>query len=179
MWVPAVEFDVILVLGAMTRPDGSASPALTRRLTHGVGLVLAGRGGALLVSGGAVNAHRSEAEVMAELALAQGLAPELLTLERRSRTTLENAAFSAPLIAAQGWRKVGLVTDAYHMPRAKWLFWAFGIETIACPASGLSLSQGAAMVREGLALAMTPWRLWRYRLAARNGLERDEGEDGV
>jgi len=56
-------------------------------------------------------------------------------LEARSMNTCENARFSALLLQALGGApRVELVTDAWHIPRARWLFAMNGIETVAVPA---------------------------------------------
>jgi uncharacterized SAM-binding protein YcdF (DUF218 family) len=53
-------------------------------------------------------------------------------LEARSMNTCENARFSALLLQSLGGApRVELVTDAWHIPRARWLFAMNGIETVA------------------------------------------------
>lgn len=54
-------------------------------------------------------------------------------LEERSRTTWENALFSAEMLRAAGVERVVLVTSAAHMPRSRWCFEQNGIEVIAAP----------------------------------------------
>ena len=56
-------------------------------------------------------------------------------LESRSMNTCENARFSALLLQRLGGApKVELVTDKWHIPRARWLFAMNGIETVPIPA---------------------------------------------
>lgn len=70
-----------------------------------------------------------EAPWMQRWLLAQGV--EAFWLEPRSMNTCENARFSALLLLKQGGAaRVELVTDAYHMPRARRLFAQNGIETV-------------------------------------------------
>ena len=70
-----------------------------------------------------------EAPWMQRWLLAQGI--EAFWLEPRSMNTCENARFSALLLLKQGGAaRVELVTDAYHMPRARRLFAQNGIETV-------------------------------------------------
>ncbi len=60
-----------------------------------------------------------------------GIAPA--GVEDRSRTTDENAAFSAEMLAGDGIGHVLLVTSAGHMPRALGAFGRVGIETTPAP----------------------------------------------
>jgi uncharacterized SAM-binding protein YcdF (DUF218 family) len=70
-----------------------------------------------------------EAPWMRDWLLAQGVDAALL--EKRSMNTCENARFSALLLQKQGGApRIELVTDAYHMPRARRLFAMNGIETV-------------------------------------------------
>ena len=56
--------------------------------------------------------------------------------ESRSMNTCENARFSALLLQRLGGApKVELVTDKWHIPRARWLFAMNGIETVPIPAA--------------------------------------------
>src|SRR5207248_1491109 len=80
----------------------------------------------LLLSGGG-RSGRPEAVVMAHLAVALGVAEERLLLEPDSRDTLANAFNSAALLRARGLRSVVLVSDAYHLPRARMLFHRAGL----------------------------------------------------
>jgi uncharacterized SAM-binding protein YcdF (DUF218 family) len=59
-----------------------------------------------------------------------GVAPERLQGENCSRTTEENAAFTARLLQRQGIQTILLVTDAAHMPRAMLTFRSYGFKVI-------------------------------------------------
>lgn len=54
-------------------------------------------------------------------------------IEAESRTTWENAKFSARLLQQLGIKRILLVTHASHMPRALYSFQQAGIEVIAAP----------------------------------------------
>jgi uncharacterized SAM-binding protein YcdF (DUF218 family) len=54
-------------------------------------------------------------------------------VEGRSRDTGENAAFSAALLRADGVKRVLLVTDAMHMPRARTAFERAGLDVVSAP----------------------------------------------
>ncbi len=73
-----------------------------------------------------------EAPYMQEWLEKQGASAEWL--EGRSMNTCENARFSALMLQKLGGApKVELVTDAWHIPRARWLFAMNGIETVPIP----------------------------------------------
>lgn len=122
-----VEFHCAIVLGAKVMADGSPSPALARRVAHAVGLAQGGRVAHLLMSGGAVNHPTPEAHVMRNLAVAAGLDTARIVIEDQSRNTIDNARYSAPIITARGWTRLLLVTDSFHLPRARLIFTRHGL----------------------------------------------------
>ncbi len=110
---------VALVLGAAVRPDGSPSPALTRRVRHAVALWQAGRVGLLVLSGGARTHPRTEAEVMARICREAGVPEKALLMETRALTTEDNMRLALPMLDDLGCRDVVIVTDRYHAARAR------------------------------------------------------------
>lgn len=58
------------------------------------------------------------AVAMREALQQEGVPASAIWLEDRSRTTHENAAFSAAILRQKGIQRIVLVTDAYHMLRA-------------------------------------------------------------
>lgn len=118
----------------------------------------------VLVSGGRPpNRVYSEAEVMARI-LEQEFAVPVRWREDGSRDTAENAQKSAAILLPQGIRRIALVTQPYHFPRAERLFRAAGFEVVNAPAqfmtqngrAGLALSdfipRASALERSYLAL---------------------------
>lgn len=83
----------------------------------------------------------SEAALAAEV-LQRDLATPARWLEERSRTTWENAVYSAEMLRAAGVTRVVLVTSAAHMPRSRWCFEQNGIEVIAAPMGFLGVPNG-------------------------------------
>ncbi|MBN3789371.1 YdcF family protein [Burkholderia sp. Ac-20353] len=83
----------------------------------------------VIVSGGDPQRHgATEAATYAPYLVAGGVAPEDLTLEANSRTTYENAKFTAPILRSRHDDERILVTSSYQMRRALLDFRRFDIE---------------------------------------------------
>ena len=157
--------DVAVVLGAAVLAGGEPSASLARRVRHAARLWRDGAVAHLLLTGGVGTHPPSEAEVMRRLAERDGVDPSRIVLEDRATTTLESAAYCAPIIATHGWRRVVLITDRYHLPRAIVAFRSHGVQARgSAPTDGRGGTprwRWAAMhVRE---LAALPWYLLRTR----------------
>jgi uncharacterized SAM-binding protein YcdF (DUF218 family) len=74
-----------------------------------------------------------EATIAAELFERFGVAKERILLERRSRTTAENARFTRELVSPKPGELWLLVTSAFHMPRSIEVFRAAGFDVVAYP----------------------------------------------
>ena len=99
----------------------------------------------VLISGGLhYGRPPSEAALMAN-ALLQDFGVPTRWQEGLSRTTWENATLSAPQLREAGVRRVVLVTQAWHMQRARWSFERQGFEVIPAPVG--SAGQPAALRR--------------------------------
>lgn len=148
-------YDYIVVLGAAVLPDGSASAPLRRRILHAIELYHQGVAPRILLSGGAVAHVISEAKVMAEIAHAHQVPPDALVLEETSRNTYENALNCCSLLGPQNNLRLILVSDGFHLARAKRCFGYFGysVEGSAAPigASDSRLHYVLAYLRERLA----------------------------
>lgn len=87
----------------------------------------------VLVSGGRpLQAESSEAAVMAAI-LEDEFGVPVRWREEDSLDTAGNASFSARMLAPAGVKRIVLVTQAFHMPRARLLFAAQGFEVIPAP----------------------------------------------
>jgi uncharacterized SAM-binding protein YcdF (DUF218 family) len=167
----------IVVLGGGVLPEapeyGAPQPnAYTaRRLRYAAwlhrqtGLPLAFAGGVGWAAAG--TGFATESEVAGRFL--QELEVPLRWRDERSRDTAENAARLREPLAAAGVRRIALVTDAWHLPRAVHQFRAAGFEVLPAPtglpvaqtrpllawlpsAEGLTLSRQVLRERLGLAL---------------------------
>ncbi|MCS6899447.1 MAG: YdcF family protein [Myxococcales bacterium] len=130
-------YDVVVILGGMLedrtmRTYGKAYyNDNIDRLIAARELLATGKARRALLSGGDEDPRPDsvdEALVLRDQLIAWGIEPERLFVETRSRNTRENAVESAAILRREGWKKILLVTSAFHMPRALGCFRAVGIE---------------------------------------------------
>ena len=143
----ASQAQVIVVLGGGREQNdpawGGDQPSLMalERVRYAARLAKAS-GLPLLVSGGLhYGAPPSEAALMAEV-LARDYGVKVRWQEGLSRTTWENATHSAEILQKQGIERVLLVTQAWHMPRARWSFEQVGFQVLSAPMGFLGVPNG-------------------------------------
>jgi len=128
--------DVIVVLGAGLNRSDRPGPALIRRADRAAALYAEGAAPALICTGGfGYGRSRSEADACAELLRARGVPAAAIVLEEQSRSTEENALYTREIMEANGWRTAVVVSDAYHLLRAAWIFERAGIAHTTSPAA--------------------------------------------
>jgi uncharacterized SAM-binding protein YcdF (DUF218 family) len=131
----AAPADVIIILGAGTRPSGAPSPGHTRRIRHGVALYQEGLAPWILCTGGYTDRHpNSEAHACATLARNLGVPDSAILLEENSSSTEENAIEARRVMDEHGLETAIVVSDNYHLLRAELLFGAQGIPVTVSPA---------------------------------------------
>lgn len=95
----------------------------------------------VLVSGGQpFDQPPSEARIMAD-SLQHDFGIPVNWLEEQSRTTLENAEYSARILLPTGHSRIVLVTDAWHMQRSRWSFEQAGFTVLPAPQGFYSTRQ--------------------------------------
>jgi uncharacterized SAM-binding protein YcdF (DUF218 family) len=123
--------DGIIVLGGAIGPETSAArqePALNEaaeRITAAVELARRYPAARLVYtggSGGLVLREAMEADYALVLLGRLGIPRERIVIERRSRNTAENAAFTKALVQPKPRERWLLVTSAAHMPRSVGIF---------------------------------------------------------
>ena len=130
--------DAIVVLGAGIYPDGALTNGSLRRALNGIVLYRKGLAKFLVFSGPGWNGRNAESAVRAQLARDLGISPETILTETQARTTQDEAVRLGELLRSRGARRILLVTDSQHMPRAEGLFEHAGFEVLPAPADDFS-----------------------------------------
>lgn len=128
----------IVVLGGAIAPPEAGQPypnlgPAADRVWHAARLYHAGKAPLVVLSGGSdpATSEHPEAVAMGRFLQDLGVPASALLLEASSRTTEQNARFSAVLLRQRGVQRVLLVTSALHMPRALRHFEAQGLQVVA------------------------------------------------
>jgi uncharacterized SAM-binding protein YcdF (DUF218 family) len=134
--------DAIVVFGAGVEPPDAYNPyarpdALTyERCEFAAWLYRNWRQVPILASGGIAAAGAPPfSHVMREVLLGAGVPADMLWTEERSRSTHENALYSAEILRGHGIGRVVLVVEAQSMMRAAAAFRKEGIEVVPAPSS--------------------------------------------
>ena len=151
-------------------PSGMVRLHYAAYLQHATGLPLLTSGG--IEIGATTNVTLGE--VMART-LRDDFKTPVKWVEDKSRTTAENAEYSARMLKAAGVTRVLLVTHAMHMPRSQEAFVRAGIEVVPAPTLFYSRKRWTPWMlvpsADGLYRTYYAWHEWVglawYRLQAR------------
>jgi len=127
--------DAIVILGGGNLPDpdidwrnDDSLAVRATRIGFGLQLYRDGRAPVIVLSGGS-----REAAHMSTALIRQGVAADVLRTEESSRTTHENALYSASILKRENLHNILLVTSAMHMPRAVASFKEQRLAVVAAP----------------------------------------------
>jgi len=141
----------IVVLGARVVTPGVPGLSLRARTLKAVALYHKKLAPKIICTGGIGDFSPSEAQAAATLAARRGVATRDIVLEDTSTSTTENARNTARICAAHGWRRVIIVSDPYHLWRARRDFEAVGLTVFPSPATNREVSPRlSATAREAL-----------------------------
>lgn len=110
---PLQKSDLILVLGGDINGE---------RVEEGVKLFQKGYAKKILFSGGPVYRNLSYADLMKKQALESGVPKEKILIQGNSRSTIEDAKLSLPMVKKEAAQSIILVTSPYHTRRAAKVF---------------------------------------------------------
>ena len=157
--------DAIVVLGARVNPDGQPGPDLASRTRHGIALWKTGYAPRIICTGGFKDEPLSAAAVCRRYAAESGVPADRIFLADGATNTVEDAAATAQIMAAQGWRTAILVSHPLHLFRARWLFRRAGIDVVTSPTTtdvdGIDPARRLwYTLRESAAIVVTALRGW-------------------
>jgi uncharacterized SAM-binding protein YcdF (DUF218 family) len=125
--------EAIVVLGA-AQYDGRPSAQLQARLDHALTLWQQGIAPLVVVTGGNQPGDRfTEADASATYLAERGVPAEALVLESASRTTFDALASTQVLLAQRGLDDVVIVSDPFHLLRARLIATEVGLSAVTSP----------------------------------------------
>ena len=118
-------YDTAIVLGAYVNDDGSITQVGRTRMDKALDLYRERKVAKIIVSGGATNSRvaKSEAKTMYDYALINGLPKADIVMEETAGSTVGNAYYvKINILQANGWHNNIVVTNDFHIVRAKQVF---------------------------------------------------------
>ena len=144
--LPAAETfqaDCILIFGCGVKEDGTPSFMLRDRLEQGILLYQAGAAKKLLMSGDHGSTEYDEVNAMKSYAMAKGVPSTDIFMDHAGFSTYDSLYRARDVF---GVKKVLLVTQAYHLPRAIYVAERLGLDAYGVPAK--EVAYGGQTYRE-------------------------------
>ena len=154
--------DAIVVLGA-AQYNGRPSPVLKARLDHALELYNNQVARAIITTGSyGPDPNFSEAEVGRKYLVDHGAQVADIVTEQGSGTTYDSVQAASGLLKSKGWKTALVVSDGFHLFRAKKMFADNGIIAYTSPAPNSPIEFAASQrfwhsVREVLLFSAYRW----------------------
>ena len=114
----ATHFDTLIVLGCPAMLNGTASLEGRERVLEAVREYQAGRASHMIVSGAAAHNFFVEADVFAQLAIANGVPASAIEEETQAKNTIQNIFYSEQIMRKHGWTSAEVISSPNHLPRS-------------------------------------------------------------
>ncbi len=125
--------DAIIVLGA-AEYRGKPSPVLEARLNHALFLYLKHMAPRIITTGGAGgDPVFTEGSVGRAYLAERGIPPEAIVVEREAESTAQSMAAVGEIMRRMNLKSAILVSDGYHIFRAKRMLESTGLEVYGSP----------------------------------------------
>ncbi|MGE7690826.1 YdcF family protein [Lysinibacillus sp. NPDC097214] len=145
----------MIVLGAKVKPGGIPSLSLKNRLEEAVKYMKKYPHVNVIVSGGkGRDEDRTEASVMLKYLQDNGIDANRIVVEDQSTSTYENLLYSKDLLP-KGTKKITIVSNDFHLKRAKYLAESLGFEVDVVAAKTPKSVELKLTLRERAALLKT------------------------
>jgi uncharacterized SAM-binding protein YcdF (DUF218 family) len=132
--------DAIVILGA-AQYNGRPSPVLQARLDHGAELFREGWAELLVVTGGIVAGDRmSEATAGRRYLVSIGIPPSAVVVQAEGHTTAGSMDAVAQWLLGEGYDRVILVSDPFHLARLRLEARRLGLEAYTSPTATSPIS---------------------------------------
>jgi vancomycin permeability regulator SanA len=121
--------DVAVVLGNTVQPDGTPSKRLAARLNRALDLWENGTVEAIIVSGATGKEGVPEGDAMRRYLVGQGVPVDRIIVDNAGVDTAATARNTASIMATRDYDSAIVVTQYFHIPRARLAMQREGIET--------------------------------------------------
>jgi vancomycin permeability regulator SanA len=122
--------DVAVVLGNEVYLNGEPSPQLKARLDRAVELFRQHLFPQIVVSGGIETNGIDETLAMRQYLMRQGVPAEAIFLDPRGSDTMDTAEDTVALMNQQGWKRIIIISQYFHLPRCQLAFRKAGIKHV-------------------------------------------------
>jgi len=115
----------IVVLGCPSVIQGTASRMFEQRVAASFQLYEANKqhNPLILCTGYHIpGSSEAQARALRKSLISKGVPEENIVVEEKSRSTLENAVMSKPILDAYGVKDVAVVTNKFHVDRSRYIF---------------------------------------------------------
>ncbi len=159
------EGEVAIILGTRVFVNGQVNQCLVARLEKGIQLLQHKKVTALIMTGGRDRINQpTQAQIMASLARYHGVAANVIWTENKSSDTWENIAFAKKIIQNHHWKKILIVSEPYHLPRAVMIARYFNLTVVPVAVTSSQcwrnkLSRWFFLSRDFLAYLQDSWRI--------------------
>ncbi len=122
--------DVAVVMGSKVNDDGTLSPRLEARVNCAYDLYNTGRVKFILVSGGHGNEGLNEAGMMKTYLVTKGVPDSLIFVDNIGHNTMATVKNSIEPARQLGWKSIIVVSQYYHITRAKMFYRKEGFKNV-------------------------------------------------
>lgn len=142
--------DLIVVFGNTVNEDGSVSPRLKARLDRAKWLYDSGNAPRIFVSGGLGYEGHEEADVMRDYLVERGVPASAVIVDKTGYSAYKTARSASRFMEDNGLATALLVTQYYHVARARMSFRFFGVDRIrhSCARMGPEVREPWVLLRE-------------------------------
>ena len=158
----AAPADAICIFGA-AEYDGRPSPVFRARLDHALELYRRGIAPVLISLGGNGGDQFNEGAVGRDYLIGKGVPEQFIIAETESRNTEESARRIALIAAANGFRRLVIVSDGTHLFRIHEICAADGLDVLTSPRPKPAV-EDPKLNAERLAHEIASYTAWRMHL---------------